>query len=355
MKIIKYIFICSLLTVLAVSCEKGLDPINGVSPDPDVSVPTLEITYPVEGKPFVSPDELSPVTFVLLAVDDVELKSVILKLNGTEIASFTEFKDYRRLDLHYAFEMASGDYTLDVTVTDLTDKSVSGSVNFSKITAPTYTPIDGEVAYFPLDGFYLDLISTNAATPVGTPGFAAGKVNDAYVGATDSYLTYPSEGIAGDNLSAAFWYKLNADPARAGIFMISHPATSAEDRIKGLRFARELDGGGPKQKFWMNIGNGTVDTWINPPSFEVTGEWMHIAITVSETHVIIYINGEIAIEADYEGPIDWTDCPSISLMSGQPNVIYWDHFSDLSMLDELHLFNRVITPAEVLSFYEVKK
>ena len=352
MKIIKYIFICSLLTVLAVSCEKGLDPIIGVSPKPDVSDPTLEITYPVEGKPFVSPVEVAPMTIKLLAVDDVELKSVILKLNGTEIASFTEFKDYRRLDLQYIYELASGDYTLDVTVTDLTGKSVSGSVSFRKITAPTYDPLDGEVAYFPLDGFYLDLVSGNAATTVGTPGFAEGKLGEAYAGATDAYLTYPSAGVAGNNLSAVFWYKLNAEPARAGIFMISYPAASAEDRLNGLRFAREADGA--KQKFWMNIGNGTVDTWIVPPSFEVTEDWMHIAITVSETHVIIYINGEIAAEADYEGPIDWTDCPSISLMSGQPNVIYWEHFSDLSLLDELHLFNRVISAAEVLSFYEVK-
>jgi len=355
MKIIKYIFICSLVTVLAVSCEKGLDPIIQVDPKPDATVPTLEITYPVEGKPFVSPDEIAPMTIKLLAVDDVELKSVILKLNGTEIASFTEFKDYRRLDLQYAYELASGDYTLDVTVTDLTDKSVSGSVSFRKITAPTYDPLDGEVAYFPLDGFYLDLISGNGLTPVGTPGFAAGKVSDAYAGATDAYLTYPSAGITGNSLSAAFWYKLIDDPARAGIFMISYPAASSEDRLNGLRFARELDGAGPKQKFWMNIGNGTVDTWINPPSFDVTGEWMHIALTVSETHVIIYINGEIAAEADYEGPINWTDCPSISLMSGQPNVIYWEHFSDLSLLDELHIFNREITAAEVLSFYQVKK
>jgi hypothetical protein len=340
--------------MLAVSCEKGLDPIIASDPKPDASDPTLAINYPVEGKPFVSPDEIASMTIKLVATDDIELKSVILTLNGAEIASFTEFKDYRRLDLQYDYDLASGDYTLDVTVTDMTGKSVSGSVNFRKITAPTYTPLDGEVAYFPLDGYYLDLISGNAATPVGTPGFAEGKVNDAYLGATEAYLTYPSAGVAGNNLSAVFWYKLNPDPGRAGIFMISHPAANAEDRFKGLRFARELDGAGPNQKFWMNIGNGTVDTWIVPPSFEVTGEWMHIAITVSETHVIIYINGEIAAEADYEGPIDWTDCPSISLMSGQPNVIYWEHFSDLSMLDELHLFNRAITADEVLALFSVK-
>jgi len=354
MKLIKYLFIFSLVSVLALSCDKGLDPIIEVAPKPDAADPQLAITYPIEGKPFVSPDEIATMTFKLVASDDIELKSVVLKLNGAEIASFTEFKDYRRLDLKYDYDLASGDYVLDVIVTDLTGKSVTGSVSFRKITAPTYTPLDGEVAYFPLDGYYLDLISGNALTIVGTPGFAEGKLGEAYAGATDAYLTYPSAGVAGNNLSAVFWYKLNDDPARAGIFMISHPAASSEDRFKGLRFSRELDGAGPKQKFWMNIGNGTIDTWVNPPSFEVTGEWMHIALIVSDTNAMIYINGEIAAEAGYEGPIDWTDCPSISLMSGEPNVIYWEHYSDLSLLDELHLFNRVITAAEVQSFYAVK-
>jgi hypothetical protein len=291
-------------------------------------------------------------TIKLLASDDVELKSVVLQLNGAEIASITEFMDYRRLDLKYNVQLAGGDYTLNVIVTDLQGKSVSGSVNFKKITAPTYDPLDGEVAYFPLDGFYLDLITGNAVTPVGTPGFASGKLSDCYQGATDAYLTYPSAGIAGNALSVAFWYNLNPVPDRAGIFMISHPATSSEDRIKGLRFAREADGA--KQKFWLNIGNGTVDSWFVPPSFEVTGEWMHVAISISETYVTIYINGEIAAEGEYEGPINWSDCPSISLMSGQPNVIYWLHFSDLSLLDEVHFFDKAISAAEVQGLYAIK-
>ncbi|MCK9398628.1 MAG: Ig-like domain-containing protein [Bacteroidales bacterium] len=353
MKLIKYWFICSLITVLAVSCEKGLDPIIPVSPKPDVSGPTLVINYPVEGKPFVSPEEVATITIKLVATDDVELKSVILQLDGTEIGSLTDFKDYRRADVKFDYDLGSGDHTLTVTATDLTDKSITQTVNFRKITAPVYIPLDGEVLYFPFDSYYLDLITGNAATPVGTPGFAAGKLNDAYAGAQDAYLTYPSAGIIGDNLSAAFWYKINAIPDRAGIFMISPPTTIVlQDRTKGLRFAREADG--IKQKFWFNIGNGTVDSWFVPPSFDVTDDWMFIAFTVSESHVTIYINGEISVEGDYEGPINWNDCSSISLMSGAPNVIYWDHLSDLSLIDELHIFTRVISAAEVQSLYAIK-
>jgi len=354
MKLIKYLFICSLITVLAVSCEKGLDPIIPVSPKPDVSGPTLVIEYPVEGKTIRSPEEVATITIKLVATDDIELKSVNLQMDGTEIVSYTSFKDYRRAFIEFDYNnMTDGDHTLTVTAIDLTDKSITQTVNFRKITAPVYVPLDGEVLYFPFEGDYIDLISGNAATPVGTPGFAAGKLYDAYAGAADAYLTYPSAGIIGDNLSAAFWYKINAIPDRAGIFMISPPTTIVlQDRTKGLRFAREADG--TKQKFWFNIGNGTVDSWFVPPSFDVIDDWIFIAFTVSESHVTIYINGEISVEGDYEGPINWNDCSSISLMSGAPNVIYWDHLSDLSLIDELHIFTRVISAAEVQSLYAIK-
>ncbi len=160
MKLIKYILIFSVFSLVTVSCEKGLDPINPVASPADGSSPKVEITYPVEGKPFVSPDDPATITFKLLATDDVELKSVVLELNGTVIANITSFLDYRRLDLKYNYSgMTDGDYTLKVTVTDLVDNSVSGEVNFNKVTAPVYEPMDGEVLYFPLEGFYLDLIS----------------------------------------------------------------------------------------------------------------------------------------------------------------------------------------------------
>ncbi len=355
MKIIKFLFVYSIIAVLAISCEKGLDPINSVDPGTDMEDPTVVINYPIEGKPFIAPTEVATLTIKFLATDDFELKSVVLDLDGTVIGTISTFKDYRRADMSYNYDnLTDGDHVLTVTVKDLLDNTVSATVNFSKITAGVYNPLDGEVFYLPFDGHYLNMITGEPVTVVGSPGFAEGKVNDAYAGATDSYITHPSDGIIGESFSVSFWYQINADPNRAGIFMISAPTDiQTQDRTKGLRFAREADG--LAQKFWFNIGNGSTDFWFVPASFPVTDEWMHIALTVSPTHAIVYLNGEIAAEGDYEGPIDWTDCATISIMSGEPNVIYWDHYSDLSLMDELHLFNKELTEAEVQSLYSVKK
>jgi hypothetical protein len=361
MKLIKYLFICSLITMLAVSCDKGLDPIIEVSPKPDVSDPTLEINYPVEGKPFVSPDEPATITFKLVATDDVELKSVILQLDGTEIGSLTDFKDYRRADVKFDYAMASGDHTLTVTATDLTDKSITKSVNFKKITAPVYIPLDGEVLYFPLDGYYLDLISGNAATPVGTPGFATGKVNDCYAGAADSYMTYPGNIItAGSEFSLSFWYKINADPLRAGILAISPVVDPSATDVRWYGFRLFRENNGANQNIGLNFGDGSAEIWMNPfISVPPDQDWMHIAITITSTKATIYVNGEIpATNGELEltaGGIDWTGCDAMTIGSGQPNFVYWEHFSDLSLYDEMHFFTRAITAAEVLSLYQVKK
>jgi len=355
MKLIKYIFICSLISALAVSCEKGLDPIISVNPQPDVSAPDVEITYPVEGKTIVSLDESATITFKLLATDDAELKSVVLNLNGSEIANITSFKDYMRLDLQYEYAgMTDGDYTLTVTVTDLTDKSAAQTVNFGKLTAPPYNALEGEVLYFPFDSYYLDLISKNEATRVGVAGFAEGKVNDAYAGATGAYLQYPTTGLMGDEFSLCFWYKINAVPDRAGIVAISPPTDAVtQDRTTGFRLFREASGA--NQNIGLNIGIGAVDVWMNPfTNVPVDQDWMHIAISISTTLATIYVNSEIVLETELAAKIDWTNCSSISIGSGEPNFVYWLHFSDLSLYDEMHFFKRAITAAEVQSFYAVK-
>lgn len=355
MKLIKYIFIASLVSMMAVSCDKGLDPIEQVNPKPDAAAPDVVINYPVEGKPFVSPDEIATITFKVLATDDAELKSVVLILDGTEIASFTSFMDYRRLDLKYDYNnMTEGAHVFTVNVLDLLDNSATATVNFNKVTAPVYNPLAGEVLYLPLDGFNLDLISGNEVGIVGSPGYAEGKVNECYAGAPDSYMTYSSAGMTtGKEFSVAFWYKINAVPPRGGIMAISPVGDS---RSVGFRMFHEPSG--TEQAVGLNFGDGTAEVWMNPfVKLATDQDWTHIAISIATDTARIYVNGEIAPlngKVATTG-IDWTGCDGLTIASGAPNFMYWDHFSDNSLYDEIHIFNRAITAAEVQSFYNVKK
>lgn len=355
MKILKYIAVCSLIIFFVAACNKGIDSITSIPPGADESAPEITINYPVEGTLLRVKEDVTSVNIKFEATDDIELQSISVKLDGTEITKFSSFKDYRRAIEEYLYNnVTNGTHTLNITATDLSGKNTSKSVTFEKA-EPYKAKYTGEVFYMPFDGDFMELLSIKDATKVGSPDFVTGKVGKAYAGATDSYLTFPSAGILDTEFSAVFWYKINATPDRAGILMIPLVGEKeiGDNRNFGLRFAREADGA--KQKFWLNIGNGSSESWFNPPSFAVSDSWMHVAISISGTHAAVYLNGTIAAEGDYTGPIDWTGCSLISIASGKPYFSTWNHLSDNSLIDELRIFNKALAKAEIQTIIDAEK
>jgi len=362
MKILKYLLMCSLLMAFAVACDKGLDPINPVAPGTDESAPSITFTFPIEGSLVRDTNEVSSIIFKFETVDDIELKTVSLQLDGIEIKMFNSFLDYRRAVIEYTYnDLHYGDHVFTVVSTDLSGKSTTQSVNFKKVEA--YQPMDGEIVYMPFDGDYTDLVKFQVATVVGSPGLAEGKYGQAYAGATGAYLTFPTtEIIKTKEVSASMWMKVNAVPDRAGILTMSpedatNPGFPAiqNKRTSGFRFFREANGA--LQRFKLNVGlGGANESWNDGGMIDPTvGGWMHFVFMVSGTTSTIYINGEKALEASLLNPIDWTGCNLLCIMSGVPRFTEWNHFSDLSLLDDLRIFNRALTADEVNALYVMKK
>lgn len=355
MKILKYIIIGLFSMVFAIACKKGIDPISQVDPGPDLSPPVVTIIYPIEGTEIRVPEAVTAIKIQLTASDDIELKSVALQVDGNQVATFNSFVDYRQASQEFVYEgLADGDHTVSATGTDLAGKTTTVTVNFKKTTP--YVPLNGEVFYMPFDGDYSDLVSVTQATQFGAPGFAPGKVKQSYAGAVDSYLTFPTAGILGTEFSTTFWYKLNPVPTRAGILNISNvpPVPVADStRRRGFRFARENSGA--NQNLFVNFGIGTTEVWVNP--FYVatpSDEWMHIAVTISATKATFYINGAVVKEATVAAPISWSGCALMSIGSGKPNFSYWEHYSDLSLMDELRIFNKALSADEVNQIFTMK-
>ena len=63
----------------------------------------------------------------------------------------------------------------------------------------------------------------------------------------------------------------------------------------------------------------------------------------------IYLDGVAVINTgNMTGKtISWANCTNISIGSGAPGFIAWNHLSDLSKIDELYLFDKVLTVAEI--------
>jgi hypothetical protein len=338
-----------ILAIFAFACEEGIDPISKVAPGQDETAPVVSIRYPGEGAQIRVKEDITSVKIELDVKDDIEIGKVVLFLDDVKLAEYSDFKDYRHAVESFVYnQLTNGAHTIKVEAVDLTGKSASAIAHFSK-TAP-YKPLFGEMFYLPFDGDYLELVSIQEVGRIGSPAFADGKIGKAYAGAPDSYLTFKTADIVpalGSEFSAAFWYKLNTSPDRAGLLTISPNIDGDADRKDGIRLFRE--GSATSQTIKLNAGNGAADSWFDggaAASIDATAGWTHIAFTVSPTEGVIYLNGEIVSQGAFTG-VSWANCDWISIGSGAPTFTVWSHFSDNSLFDELRLFNKALTQEEV--------
>jgi hypothetical protein len=352
MKTLKYITVWVFSMALLVSCNEGIDPINPVAPGSDTEAPTVGINNPEQGG-LVMAEEGVGLTVDLLAEDDIELESVSIIVDGAEYENLTEFKDYRRYSPigGYMVEgLETGGHTIQLTATDKTGKSTtSEKVDFTVIIIGSFNPAYGEIFYMSFDNTFLEYASLTEPTIFGTPGFSDGKISKAYAGDTDAYLEFPMETLANPEFSATFLYNVNSAPDRAGILTVSPPDASNNLRTSGFRLFRE--GSATEQILKLNVGIGDGEVWLDGGAAATIMPdetvWVQIAMTLSATHAALYFDGAVVSEADLETPFSWDNCNFLSIASGMPNFIGWDHFSDLSLIDELRIYDKALTQEEI--------
>lgn len=230
---------------------------------------------------------------------------------------------------------------------------------------PTPPPIgsDGQMFYMDFEDDYADYQSLNEATPVGSPGFAVGKVGNAYAGAENSYLTFATAAMAAplsSTMTFSFWYKVNAAPDRAGLLVIAPktegaPADQQNNRTSGIRIFRENAAG--KQRLKVIVGNGEADTWVDGGEKAdldpETPTWKFIALVLTKDKVIFYIDGEQVAASDFSG-ISWKGADIMSIGSGSPRFNEWGHKSDNSLIDELRIYNKALSAADIKAKFQGK-
>lgn len=205
------------------SCNEGIDPITAVDPGPDTGSPVINVSKPTEGFEIQVPEPITSVNIEFKVQDDIEVSLITVKIDGNVIATYDNFIDFRIVNKKLLFDqVATGPHVLTIEAKDIAGNITTSNTNFTK--APPYTPLFvGETFYMNFDGSFQDLITNKDAKEVGSPGFTtdAQVGKNAYKGATDSYLTFPTSGLLGTEFSASFWYKLNATPNRSGILTIA--------------------------------------------------------------------------------------------------------------------------------------
>jgi hypothetical protein len=357
------ILLSAMLLLLVMGCYEGIDPISQVDPGPDQGAPVVKIQFPADGTKIQVLEDVTSINIKFEVTDDIEIGSVKVDLDGTEIAGYsgTDFRDYRRFFEEFTYDnITTGMHVLTVTGTDLTGKSTSAVVNFEK-EAPYEPKYAGEILYMPFDGEFIDLVNIVRPTVVGSPGFAGESLvgPDAYKGAEGAYLRFPTAelfGTAGagpDEFSAVFWMKINNTPDRAGILVVGPPDEDAapdkqNDRTSGFRFFRE-NGANGNQRFKLNVGRGDGDSWFDggaAADVAPDGTWHHFAFSIANGEASVYVDGEVVSSGAVTG-ISWNRTDVLTIMSGGPYFNEWGHASDRSVMDELRLFDRALSQADI--------
>lgn len=341
-KIIKKIVYVVVATLVFTGCQKlDMPPFGDYEIDPSV----VKINYPLEGAAIKVYEDPAAIDIQFEVHDDHLVSEISVVLNGTEIANLSSFSNPRNIIETVTYDgLVNGEYVLTITSTDVDGTSSYAEVNFTK--EPPYIPMfEGEILYMPFDGDYQEQVTGNIASQVGTPGFAgSGYASaNAYKGATDSYITFPSSGLQSSEFSAAFWYKVNSSPDRAGLLVVGDDVT---DRNQGFRLFRE--GSGTEQRIKLNVGTGTGESWNDGGVLDATSDdWVYVTFTVSQTETKIYFNGVEMNSAALSAPIDWAGVGPLTIGAGGETFSYWDHKSDISGIDELRIFNKALSQAEI--------
>ncbi len=222
---------------------------------------------------------------------------------------------------------------------------------------PTPPPIgeDGQMFYMSFDEDLQDFQSLMEATVVGSPTFVEGKSGLAYSGAANSYITFDIANLAeplSEEMTFAFWYKVNNNPDRAGIIVIGpphegQPANAQNNRTSGIRIFRE---GGQIQTIKANIGNGETDIWLdggaNAQIDSQEADWIHVALVMTSSKATLYMDGAEVSTANFSG-ISWQGTDIISIGSGAPRFNEWGHLSDNSLIDEVRFYNKALPASEI--------
>jgi hypothetical protein len=106
----------------------------------------------------------------------------------------------------------------------------------------------------------------------------------------------------------------------------------------------------------IGVRGGRMATWLNIKAVDreydagavKAGEWTHLTFTFSGKAALSYVNGgEVANQPDRQGKIEFDGKPHF-MIGERSEIALGEPFG--GMIDEVALFNRVLTPDEIKAF-----
>jgi probable HAF family extracellular repeat protein/uncharacterized repeat protein (TIGR03803 family)/YVTN family beta-propeller protein len=194
-------------------------------------------------------------------------------------------------------------------------------------------PFAALTAWLPGDETATDEVTRAEAMWTGTPAYAAGKVAQAFAVGSGTTIALPLTQTGPFTLQAWVRTPNRLQTEFTGIIASGGFGETA------TTFQLELDGFG---NYRLDAGNGDVSILIGP----ATDFFQHLAVTFDGVTIAAYLNGQMVESAAWFGP------PALGFTTLTIGVDRDATSPFEGFVDEVQVFNRALSDAEVLQTFE---
>lgn len=187
----------------------------------------------------------------------------------------------------------------------------------------------------------------NDGVVIGDPEWAEGRFGQAMVAVPDKYIDFPpptSEPMMVEGeFTVMAWFKSNQSIGGwETVFSMQAGGTGQE--TYGIYFGDS----GTEIRLWttgtsITTGAGALDL----------GVWTHAAVTYDGSKLVLYKNGEQAVEQNFAGPVNNMDRTGRFVINGNYNSLNGglSEFCD-AIIDEVLVFDEVLSQEQIKSYME---
>ena len=170
------------------------------------------------------------------------------------------------------------------------DNCLNSSPKSQEVTA-TITDVHALVAHYTFDGDLLDETENlNHGASLKKAMFTDGKINKAVqLNGSTEFLQLPTDIANHQNLTVSTWVKWDGGADRQRVFDFG----SGEDQYMFLTYSSNI------QSLCFAMKNGAEEQALETalPSPIRIDNWVHLALTIGDAEVRIYVNGELAVSS----------------------------------------------------------
>lgn len=215
-------------------------------------------------------------------------------------------------------------------------------------------PLDGVVSYWPFDDGTItgntveDILGDNDGELTKNPKSVAGKVGMALEFNGENSVHIPGtaslEFAGAEEMSVVAWVNADSDSPVQGVVAGCCGTIVAQRDVNG--WALRFDGRNAGQEMEFIVQPG----WQGDGGFGAAafnkGEWHHLVGVVNNKDMLLYVDGELETEQNYNGPMATTGSETEIGHAGDGGFV--------GIIDEVMIYSKALTADEVKQIFEAE-